>query len=205
MRIIIGLGNPGLEYKNTRHNVGFKVIDMIASDLRLIPVNQTEIEFRSSDLCEAEVAEAHFYGEKVLLVKPQTFMNNSGTCVMRLADFYKVEPHNIWVVTDDKDLPLGTIRVRLEGSSGGHNGLNSIISHISANFPRIRLGIGQTTQIDMKEFDEMSRIDTKKYVLENFLPREEAMMIKTYEAAADIIINALETKEGIEAHTVEVE
>ena len=135
MKIIVGLGNPGNEYAKTRHNVGFMLIDALAEHLNIS---------LWKDKFNAQIAEGRIGTEKVLLVKPQTYMNNSGEAVGPLMRWYKVNPEDIIVAHDDMDIPAGTIRIRKKGSSGGHNGIKSLISHVgSENFSRVRLGIGR--------------------------------------------------------------
>ena len=137
MKIIAGLGNPGAEYAKTKHNVGFMLADALAA------------KYEAADWREqlgALVTEIRPGGEKVLLVKPQTYMNDSGRAVGALCRWYKLNPEDLTVVHDDMDLPLGTVRLRQKGGSGGHNGIKSIIAHLgSENFARIRLGIGHPT------------------------------------------------------------
>jgi PTH1 family peptidyl-tRNA hydrolase len=133
VNIIIGLGNPGKKYEDTRHNIGFMVIDQI-SDKWGIPVQQAK--FR------ALVGEGRINGERVLLVKPQTYMNLSGESVGEILRFYKLTPDDILVIYDDLDLPLGQVRLREKGSAGGHNGIKSLIQHLGTQaFKRIRIGI----------------------------------------------------------------
>lgn len=135
MKIIVGLGNPGNEYAKTRHNVGFMLVDALAEHLN---INLWKDKFN------AQIAEGRIGTEKILLVKPQTYMNNSGEAVGPLMRWYKVTPENIIVAHDDMDIPAGTIRIRKKGSSGGHNGIKSLIAHLgSENFPRVRLGVGR--------------------------------------------------------------
>lgn len=135
MKIIVGLGNPGNEYAKTRHNVGFMMVDALADHLNIS---------LWKDKFNAKIAEGRIGTEKILLVKPQTYMNNSGEAVGPLMRWYKVAPEDIFVAHDDMDIPAGTIRIRKKGSSGGHNGIKSLIAHIgSENFARIRLGIGR--------------------------------------------------------------
>ena len=135
MKIIIGLGNPGRDYAATRHNIGFMVIDHLIRELH---VTETRKRFR------AEVAEAFVGGEKVVLVKPQTYMNLSGISVREVAAWYKAPQENLLVVVDDIDLPFGASRMRAGGSSGGHNGLKSIAAELGTDqYPRLRLGVGR--------------------------------------------------------------
>ena len=134
MHIIVGLGNPGREYARTRHNVGFDVIDVLSEKLD-IPVNRSARHgLTGSGLVG---------GEKVLLVKPQTYMNLSGQCVSELVAFYKPDMADLLVIYDDIDLPLGKLRLRRDGSAGTHNGMRSIIGLLGRqDFPRLRVGVG---------------------------------------------------------------
>lgn len=135
MKIIVGLGNPGEKYETTRHNVGFITADLLADAF------DTEVNLNGM-LCLYNTFRCG--GEKILVVKPQTYMNLSGDCVGQLARYYKVENEDILVIADDLSLPVGTMRFRSKGSSGGHNGLKSIIAHLGGDdFPRLKIGIGR--------------------------------------------------------------
>jgi PTH1 family peptidyl-tRNA hydrolase len=135
VKIIVGLGNPGREYGATRHNLGFMVVDEITR--RLQPVERKS-RFR------AELLEVFDDGEKIVLVKPQTYMNLSGSAVRETAHWYRLSPENVLVVADDIDIPFGTIRMRPGGGSGGHNGLKSVIDELGTDaFPRLRIGVGR--------------------------------------------------------------
>ncbi|KGF46723.1 peptidyl-tRNA hydrolase [Veillonella montpellierensis DNF00314] len=135
MKLVVGLGNPGKQYEATKHNVGFMVIDEIASTLSHTPWR----EEKKADVCTSTVAR-----EKVLLVKPQTFMNNSGEAVGPLMRYYKIDPADVYCIYDDMDLPVGKLRIRPNGSAGGHNGIKSLILHLGTEeFPRFRVGIGR--------------------------------------------------------------
>lgn len=135
MKIIVGLGNPGEKYETTRHNVGFITVDLLADAF------DTEISLKGL-LCFYNTFRLD--GEKILVVKPQTYMNLSGDCVGQLARYYKVANEDILVIADDISLPVGTMRFRTKGSSGGHNGLKSIIAHLGGDdFPRLKIGIGR--------------------------------------------------------------
>ncbi|MBR2907171.1 MAG: aminoacyl-tRNA hydrolase [Clostridia bacterium] len=132
--LVVGLGNPGKEYAETRHNVGFRFIDALAQKQG---VRIDRAKFHSL------VADVTLSGKRILLVKPQTFMNSSGIAVKEAADFYKIPPERILVVYDDISLDPGRVRVRKKGSDGGHNGMKSIIGHLSSDaFPRVRIGVG---------------------------------------------------------------
>ena len=135
MKMIVGLGNPGNEYAGTRHNVGWMLVDALAEHLGIN-------EWRSRE--KGMVAEGRIGSEKILLVKPLTYMNNSGECVGPLMRWYKLEPEDIMAAHDDMDIPIGTIRIRKKGSAGGHNGIKSLLSHIGSEyFGRVRIGIGR--------------------------------------------------------------
>jgi peptidyl-tRNA hydrolase, PTH1 family len=134
MRVVVGLGNPGKQYHGTRHNVGFAVIDGLAS-------SPSAGRFQSR--FAAQVAELQEGDQKVLLVKPETFMNLSGRCVRQVMDFYQLELADLLVVCDDANLPLGKLRVRGKGTHGGHNGLRDIQNHLgTTEYPRLRIGVG---------------------------------------------------------------
>ena len=135
MKLVVGLGNPGKQYEATKHNIGFMVIDAIADSASHTPWREEQ---------KAEVCSINVAGEKVLLVKPQTFMNASGESVGPLMRYYKIDPSDVYCIYDDMDLPVGKLRIRPNGSSGGHTGIKSLISHIGTeNFPRFRVGIGR--------------------------------------------------------------
>lgn len=183
MKLIIGLGNPGKTYIKTRHNIGFVVIDELAGALAR-EISFGDVEWKSER--DALVARAQYASQSLLLVKPQTLMNNSGDSVSAIARFYKIKTSDIWVVYDDIDLPLGSLRIREHGSSGGHNGVASIIDALGTNeFPRFRLGTGPVP----------ARIDPSDFVLQNFAP-EELAVAKTLRATAVSAIMAALEKEA---------
>ena len=135
MKIIAGLGNPGAEYAKTKHNVGFMLMDALAAHLNAASWRE---DFHSL------VLEVRIGGEKVFLVKPLTYMNNSGEALGPMLSYYKLDTEDLVVVHDDMDIPAGTVRIRKKGGSGGHNGIKSIIAHVgSENFARVRIGIGR--------------------------------------------------------------
>ena len=160
MKLVVGLGNPGKQYEKTKHNIGFMVVDAIADSVPHTPWREEQ----GAEVCSITVA-----GEKVLLVKPQTFMNASGESIGPLMRYYKIDPSDVYCIYDDMDLPVGKLRIRPNGSSGGHNGIKSLISHIGTeNFPRFRVGIGrplpQWTVIDhvLAPFSEESQEKVQK-------------------------------------------
>ena len=140
MKLIVGLGNPGKEYNNTRHNIGFMVLDRFLGDVKYK-------EKFSGLYFEKD------YGEKIIFLKPQTFMNNSGFCVKKFVDFYKISPDDILVVHDDLDLQTGNFKYKYNSSSGGHNGIKSIISMLGTQtFYRLKVGIGNTLKSEVVDY-----------------------------------------------------
>lgn len=184
MKLIVGLGNPGGKYEKNRHNAGFMVVDVLVKALGFS-------EFKENGKFKALISEGEFEGEKVLLVKPQTFMNNSGEAVQKLVSYYKVDWADLWVVYDDLDLDLGVIRVREKGSAGTHNGMRSLVEHLGEEFPRFRFGIGSEEAAKYREIAD--------FVLTNFTSDEEHIVKKTVIAMVEILRLAL--KEGMEAAT----
>jgi PTH1 family peptidyl-tRNA hydrolase len=167
-KLIVGLGNPGREYADNRHNVGFQCLNRLAEAWGL-SFNKRKHK--------ALLARGEMAGLKAILAKPQTFMNLSGEAVERLARSYNVPPEDILVIYDDLDLPLGKIRLRPRGGSGGHKGMNSIIEHLGTDaFPRLRVGIGRPTHGDPVD-----------YVLEDFAPDERMAMEEAYERAISAV------------------
>lgn len=143
--IVVGLGNPGDKYAYTRHNIGFIVIDMLAEKFG-IRVNKIKHK--------AVIGEGMIAGEKVVLAKPQTYMNSSGESVLELYNWYKVDSSQIVLIYDDIDLDIGTLRIRPKGSAGTHNGMRSVIYHLQTeDFPRIRIGVGSpSAEWDLKDY-----------------------------------------------------
>ena len=144
MKLIVGLGNPDKEYENTRHNIGFMAIDSI-----LKKYNVSNFKEKHNGI----YYELSFDNEKVILLKPQKYMNLSGEVIKKYVDFYKIDVKDILVISDDLDLPLGTYRLREKGSSGGHNGLKNIELHLHTNeYKRIKIGISNNKNIDTKDY-----------------------------------------------------
>ncbi|MBE6878002.1 MAG: aminoacyl-tRNA hydrolase [Ruminococcaceae bacterium] len=163
--IVAGLGNPGSKYQNTRHNIGFETLDYIADKNN---VSVTKAKFSALyGVWETE-------GRKVMLLKPQTFMNLSGEAVMQAARFYKVPAENIIVIFDDVSLDVGKMRIRAKGSAGGHNGIKSIISHMGQDFPRIKMGVGQKPHPDY---------DLADWVLGKFTDGDKKLLADRFEDA----------------------
>lgn len=179
MKLIIGLGNPGTTYQNTRHNIGFHVIDMLA-DLH------EATDFGEKSKFSALVSETRINNEKVMLVKPLTFMNLSGKSIMALYNFYSLSPSDIWVVCDDLDLPFETLKIRPHGGPGTHNGLKSISQSIGSNdYPRFKMGIESRS-------DTQKEKGAKQFVLSRFTKDEEERLPSFINQAADAITYALE-------------
>jgi PTH1 family peptidyl-tRNA hydrolase len=169
MFLIAGLGNPGRKYRDNRHNVGFHVVDHFAE--------RHGLDF-SRMQNDAFVASGTAAGRRVILAKPQTYMNRSGGPVSALQRFYKLPVEHVLIVYDDLDLPTGTIRVRPSGGSGGHNGMKDIIARLGSNeFPRVRVGIGRPP----------GRMEPTDYVLQNFGDDERIIMAEAVDHAADAI------------------
>ena len=167
--LIAGLGNPGKKYAGNRHNVGFHILDRLAEEHGLV------FDKKQS---KAEVAVGRIAGQRVCLVKPQTYVNESGQSVGAMARFYKVDPADVLVIYDELDLPQGTIRLRPRGSSGGHNGIKSVIDHLGTQgFPRVRVGIGRPP----------GRMQPKDYVLQDFGDDEREVMQEVYGRVAEAV------------------
>lgn len=174
MYIIVGLGNPGKQYEQTRHNVGFEVIDRLAEKY---DIHMDERKHR------AFCGKGMIGGQKVVLVKPQTFMNLSGESVRSAVDFYKVAGDEIIVIYDDISLEPGQLRLRSKGSAGGHNGIKNIIAHLGTQeFPRVKVGVGA----------KPDRMDLADYVLSHFSKGEWELMNDAFKEAADAVCAIIE-------------
>jgi len=172
--LIVGLGNPGREYQLNRHNIGFMLIDRLCRELLTTP---------GMVQSKAIIAKAQFAGKKVILAKPQTYMNLSGQSVSSLVRFYKIPYDRLLVAHDDLDLPLGTIRLRPGGGSGGQKGVSSIIQQLGTqNFPRLRIGIGRPP----------GRMDAAAYVLQDFNQEERELLPEVLDRAAKAALAFIE-------------
>lgn len=181
MFLIVGLGNPGSQYEDTRHNIGFKVVDNIAKEYN-IEINRQKFK----GMC----GEGFINGEKVILLKPTTYMNLSGESVREVVDFYKLSNDDVLVIYDDISLDVGRLRIREKGSAGGHNGIKSIIAHLGTDiFPRIKVGVGQPD------------VDLVNYVLGKFTKEEMEVLNESIDAstraAKEIISNDVKTAMNI--------
>jgi peptidyl-tRNA hydrolase, PTH1 family len=172
MKLIVGLGNPGKEYEKTRHNAGFMAVEKLAEEFGFG-------SFKLATKHKAEVVEGSIGGVKTILAKPQTFMNLSGQSVRSLAQFYKISPSDLIVIFDDVAIPGGTLRIRPDGSAGGHNGMKSIIQELSTqDFVRVRLGI---------EPKQPSRIPLEDHVLGKFTKHEASLMQENLEKIPAVV------------------
>ncbi len=171
MYIIAGLGNPDRQYEGTRHNVGFDVIDRIAEKYNIAVDTKKH---------RALIGKGIIEGQKVILAKPQTYMNLSGESVRSLVDYYKIDPdQELIVVYDDISLGVGQLRIRAKGSAGGHNGIKNIISHLGSQiFPRIKVGVGE----------KPSKMDLADYVLGHFSIEEKVEMEDGYKEAVNAVV-----------------
>jgi peptidyl-tRNA hydrolase, PTH1 family len=160
MKLIVGLGNPGSQYEKTRHNIGFVIVDALAERLG-ISLNQSKFK--------GVYGTYHYKGEKIVLLKPLTYMNLSGESIVPLMDYFDIDEEDLLVIYDDLDLPVGKIRLRQKGSAGGHNGIKSTIAHLGTqNFNRIRVGIDRPT----------NGMSVPDYVLGRFSKDEQADLDK---------------------------
>lgn len=175
MYIIVGLGNPTKTYEGTRHNIGFEVIDRLATD-HAIDVSMK----KHKALC----GKGMIGGQKVVLAKPQTYMNLSGESVRELVDFYKVQPDEVIVIYDDISLEPGQLRIRAKGSAGGHNGIKNIIAHLNTqDFPRVKVGVGEKPK----------GWDLADYVLSRFSSEDRKVMDESVAAAGEAVKLMLES------------
>jgi PTH1 family peptidyl-tRNA hydrolase len=177
--LIVGLGNPGMKYGRTRHNIGFRLIDLLGKELG-ISVKKRQ--------CHASIGHAWFYGEDLILVKPQTFMNLSGISVKCLIEEYGVDLSKILIVYDDKDLKVGQMRIRTRGSNGGHKGMGSVINELgTSEIPRLRIGIGCNDP----------DIATVDFVLGTFSKEDESVITGVLEKGVEAVLAIV--KEGLDA------
>jgi PTH1 family peptidyl-tRNA hydrolase len=183
MKLIVGLGNPGKEYENTRHNVGFCAIDSLAGVLKCD-------EFQEKKKFKALVTETKIGEEKIILSKPLTYMNLSGEAVVSMMNFYKLKPEDVWIICDDLDFPFGIFKIRLKGGPGSHNGLKSISMLLgSSDYPRFRIGI------ESRNEDGVPR-EAKDFVLGRFSKKEEKILVKTISNVSESLVFALEKSLG---------
>lgn len=185
MKLIVGLGNPGKEYIKTRHNLGFMVVDKFVDSIRIHLENQKKLK--------CELAVTMIDSETLIIAKPSTFMNISGSVVQKIKQFYKIENKDIWVISDDLDLEFGTIRTRVGGSSGGHNGLKNIIENIGEDFVRIRVGIKN---------DILSKQPAEDFVLKPFSKIESEQLSRVIDKSIEVIKQSLENGIGHQTSSI---
>jgi PTH1 family peptidyl-tRNA hydrolase len=175
MKIIVGLGNPGEKYKNTRHNLGFVFVDKLASKL------DPKEKFVLNSKIKAEILETNVNQEKVIMIKPQTFMNSSGIAVKLAINYFNCETENLIVVSDDTNLNIGQARIRFGGEAGGHNGLKSVINAVGENFWRVRLGVGAPAP----------KIALEDYVLAQLHENDQTKMADIVDKTANELIESI--------------
>ncbi len=204
MKIIVGLGNPGEKYKNSRHNAGFMCVDVLSAHPSLNPVGGV-LDFRLEKKLKSKIADTVVSGEKIILIKPETFMNSSGIAISKVLAYYKAGIESLIVISDDADIPLGEVRIRLEGSSGGQKGLQNIIDILSnEKFIRLRIGIGESfAKSEKNEFME-NNLSTKQYVLEDFDKRQVPILKKALAESCEFLASSFGKKESINAHSFKV-
>ena len=172
--LIVGLGNPGKEYAATRHNAGFLAVDALAEAL--------QEKWKDNKAAKAEVIETRYFDKKIVLAKPQTFMNLSGHTVASLVGKFQIDPQDVWIVSDDVALSLGTIRIRKGGSAGGHNGLKSVIEKLgNENFVRFRIGVNEPP----------ANIPLENYVVQKFSKTELTTLKKVIEKTRELILKSI--------------
>jgi len=192
MKLIVGLGNPGEKYANTRHNFGFLVVDHLLKHL-----GDNTVDWNHSAKLKSDTAVFPLGEDKVLLAKPQTYMNNSGMAVRLLMDFYKIVPEDLWVVYDELDLPIGSIKIRFGGAAAGHHGVESIMSAVDTDkFWRFRMGIGESHD-KTHPLGRQDIRDAKEFVLDQFHSGEAGKVREMIKHGSDAIQTALE--KGIES------
>ena len=199
MKLIVGLGNPGQNYKQTRHNVGFFAVDKLVQMAEIAPAGEN-INFVFDKKFNAEIATVSIKGEKIIIIKPHTFMNLSGESISKIIQFYKADTSDLVVIHDDIDVPLGEARVRLEGSSAGHKGIQNIIEQVSTDsFARIRIGIKFIGGGDQKVENIGGPIDTKDFVLAKFEDRETKIIDNIVDIVNEFLVKCLGSKEPLKA------
>ena len=189
MKLIVGLGNPGKTYENTRHNAGFKFIDKFAESQNL---NFNKEKF------DGIYTEFNYKNEKIILLKPQKYMNLSGEVLIKFKDFYKIDLNDILVICDDLDTPLGKIKLKYKGSSGGHNGLKNIESHLHSNeYKRIKIGISNNKDKDKIDYVIGKMPKEELNILEQVTSKAEEILIDYLNMTFDNLMNKYNSKEVI--------
>ena len=192
MKLIVGLGNPGLKYEKTRHNAGFMVLEKFFKNFESVEdtVWTREEKFKS-EISRIEWQPLHGKLEQVILAKPKVYMNNSGMTVRLISDFFKISSSDVWIIHDEIDLPLGSMKIRFGGSSAGHHGVESVMEHLNTDkFWRFRLGIGEQNSKFKIQNSKLRNVED--YVLGNFLGSEKGKLKDLIKRGADAIEAALE-------------
>jgi PTH1 family peptidyl-tRNA hydrolase len=183
-RLIVGLGNPGQKYERTRHNIGFEIVDALAKSF-------ADVSLAENKRFQGVAGEFRSAGDRIVLLKPTTYMNKSGQSVRAVLDWYKLSPTAVLVIYDDMDLPTGKLRMRLSGGAGGHNGMKSIISHLGTKeFPRLRIGVGSAD----KNGDQGDAVVS--HVLGRFAPEDRKIVDAVIPMAVDAVDMSL--RKGVE-------
>lgn len=178
VKMIVGLGNPGSKYNDTKHNIGFMAVDRIVKDL--------DVNFTEDKSFKAEIGSDFINGEKIYFIKPTTFMNNSGIAVKALLTYYNISIKDMIIIYDDLDMEVGKIRFRQKGSAGGHNGIKSIIAHLGTQeFDRIKVGIGRPN----------GRMTVINHVLGKFDKNDEIMILNTLDKVDNAVNYYLQTND----------
>lgn len=207
MKLIVGLGNPGEQYEQTRHNLGFLTLDSLLKDITPLKESKWDRNARmKSEIFLSVWQPKKGRSEKIILAKPDTYMNNSGMAVQLMLDYYKVEIHDLWVIHDDLDLPLGKLKIRFGGAGAGHHGVEHVINTLGTDkFWRFRLGIGNPRHsIDRKDAEGVEKMigrrhmgDTKGFVLGSFTDKEWSTAKKLIKDTVKSLQVALES--GLES------
>lgn len=190
-KLIVGLGNPGTRYRSTRHNLGFLVVDELAKELK--------VEFKKHERFHGEVAKAEFDGQTIYLLKPHTYMNESGLSVRKCIDFYKIKARDVLVVVDDVAFAFEELRLKPKGSSGGHNGLKNIERHIGSEYPRLKMGIGQPpSQMALEDY-VLAEFNTKEVPHLGHFIHQAALAIELWlKEGLEKAMNQVNTKEKMD-------
>jgi PTH1 family peptidyl-tRNA hydrolase len=175
MYLIVGLGNPGEKYQNTRHNVGFVCVDEISKR-----TGDSPKAFKDNNKLNSQILKTKIGDSDAILIKPTTYMNLSGEAVAAVAKYYKIDPEQIIVISDDSNLSVGQARIRFTGEAGGHNGLKSLIEHLGEEFWRVRVGIGQEPGIALEDF-----------VLGKIKPDEAKIIDETIDKTIDLLVKSI--------------
>ncbi len=180
--LIVGLGNPGLKYQNTRHNAGFLVMDKLALKLNTEP-------FKLNKTLKADITKTNFKDQKIILAKPNEYMNNSGITIKRIMHYFKIDPKNLWVVQDEFALPLGKLRIVKNSSDAGHNGIKSIVAELKTqDFIRFRIGIKPDENVSTVKNEDLEIL-----VLKDFTTAEKPILEKSILTTVAAIITTLES------------